>query len=59
MNMRCDMKRIASVALVLLISITSCSGLTLQQQRILNGGAIGAAGAGGGAIVHEVEKGKK
>ena len=39
-----DMKRIASFIFVLLPLLTGCAGLTAQQQRILTGGAIGAAG---------------
>jgi hypothetical protein len=44
MTMRTNIERIASVILVLLILLAGCSGLTAQQQRILTGGAIGAAG---------------
>jgi osmotically inducible lipoprotein OsmB len=39
-----NLKRIGLSILVLLILLTGCASLTPQQQRILSGGAIGAAG---------------
>lgn len=43
------MKTLALVVLTAgLLSTTACSGMSAQQQRMLSGGAIGAAG---GAII--------
>ena len=46
--------RVMSVIVILLILLTGCAGLTSQQQRILTGGAIGAAG---GAAIGAVSGG--
>lgn len=47
------MKRFLSIAIVLPVTLTSCSGLTTGQQRELSGAGIGAAvGAVGTAIFH-------
>jgi osmotically inducible lipoprotein OsmB len=37
--------KLVSICLFAAILLTSCAGLTPQQQRILTGGAIGAAGS--------------
>ncbi|MGE5842196.1 MAG: YMGG-like glycine zipper-containing protein [Deltaproteobacteria bacterium] len=49
-----NINRITSIIVALLILLTGCAGLSTQQQRILTGGAIGAAG---GAAIGAVSGG--
>jgi hypothetical protein len=55
------MKRFLSIAIVLPVVLTSCSGLTTGQQRELSGAAVGGAavGAASGYVYNQYDKTKQ